>query len=137
MPSLAECGGFMYLLDSLRDIQGVSWEMAGVLSGESRSSGKLTRFGYITLREKKHLCAAETLITGLSIKGHEFHYFDSDNNGGNALAEKPGSGKTWECMHAGSEHLWGYPHLWYPSCPELIERFAEAMREYRKKRTDG
>ena len=137
MPSLAECGGFMYLLESLEDMQGRQHEMAGVLAGSSHYTGKPGRFGYVTLREKKHLCAADTLITGLEVKGHEFHYFDSDNNGTNAVAEKPGSGRTWECMHADRDHLWGYPHLWYPSCPELIGRFAAAMEEYGKKKKDG
>ncbi|MBR2707443.1 MAG: cobyrinate a,c-diamide synthase [Mogibacterium sp.] len=137
MPSLAECGGFMYLLESLEDMQGRPHEMAGALEGGSHYTGKLSRFGYVTLREKKHLCAADTLITGLEVKGHEFHYFDSDNNGSNAVAEKPGSGRTWECMHADRDHLWGYPHLWYPSCPELVRRFAAAMEEYRRKKQDG
>jgi cobyrinic acid a,c-diamide synthase len=137
MPSLAECGGFMYLLDSLEDMQGRQHKMAGALAGSSHYTGKLGRFGYVTLREKKHLCAADTLITGLEVKGHEFHYFDSDNNGSNAIAEKPGSGRTWECMHADRDHSWGYPHLWYPSCPELVRRFAEAIEEYRRKKQDG
>lgn len=137
MPSLAECGGFMYLLESLEDMDGRPHEMAGVLAGCSHYTGKLSRFGYVTLREKKHLCAADTLMTGLEIKGHEFHYFDSDNNGGNAIAEKPGSGRTWDCMHAGAGHLWGYPHLWYPSCPELIRRFRKAMEEYGRKKQYG
>lgn len=137
MPSLAECGGFMYLLESLEDMNGDRHRMAGVIGGSSHYTGRLGRFGYITLREKKHLCAADTLITGLEIKGHEFHYFDSDNNGSNAVAEKPGSGKTWDCMHAGSEHLWGYPHLWYPSSPKLIERFTRAMEGYKRKRQHG
>ena len=133
MPSLAECGGFMYLLESLAADDSKAYKMAGVLSGESHNTKKLTRFGYITIREKKHLCAAGTLLTGLAVKGHEFHYYDSDNNGSNALAVKPGSGKTWECMHAGEEHLWGYPHLYYPSCPELISRFRAAMLRYKKR----
>lgn len=137
MPSLAECGGFMYLLESLEDMDGVTHRMTGVIGGGSHYTGRLRRFGYITLSEKKHLCAANTLITGLEIKGHEFHYFDSDNNGGNAIAVKPGSGRSWDCMHASEEHLWGYPHLWYQSCPKLIDRFAAAMEEYRKERQHG
>lgn len=137
MPSLAECGGFMYLMESLEDMNGDRHSMAGALGGLSYYTGRLGRFGYITLREKKHLCAADTLITGLEIRGHEFHYFDSDNNGSNAVAEKPGSGRTWDCMHAGSEHLWGYPHLWYPSSPKLIERFTRAMEGYKRKKQHG
>lgn len=136
MPSLAECGGFMYLLEMLEDSEGNIRPMAGVLRGTALNKGRLGRFGYITLQERAKSCAAETLIKGLCIKGHEFHYFDSDNNGSDAVAVKPGSGRSWECMHAGPGHLWGYPHLYYPSCPELVERFRKRMLDYRKCRND-
>jgi len=133
MPSLAECGGFMYLLEELEDKDGNAYSMAGVIKGRSSWTGKLSRFGYAEVSGT----GEGTLLSGLSVKAHEFHYFDSSNNGTEAIAEKPGSGRSWECIHAGSDHIWGYPHLWYPSCPELIERFAEALKEYRRKRRDG
>lgn len=141
MPSLAECGGFMYLLDGIQDQNGSMLPMAGLVPGTAANSGRLGRFGYITVtgdcrddRPDLNYKAAETLISGLSVRGHEFHYYDSDNNGTDALAVKAGSGRTWQCMHAGPEHLWGYPHLYYPSCPELIRRFRSVMLRYRDKR---
>jgi hypothetical protein len=73
------------------------------------------------------------MLSGLNVKAHEFHYYDSSNNGTDATAEKPGSGRSWECIHSGSDHIWGYPHLWYPSCPELTVRIADALKEYRRK----
>ena len=133
MPSLAECGGFMYLLEELEDKDGNAYSMAGAIKGRSSWTGKLSRFGYAVVSGT----VDGTLLSGLSIKAHEFHYFDSSNNGGDAIAEKPGSGRSWECIHAGSEHVWGYPHFWYPSCPEFMGRFAEAMGKYRRKRQDG
>ena len=133
MPSLAECGGFMYLLEELEDKDGKVFSMAGAIKGKSSWTGKLSRFGYAEVSGTTE----DTLLSGLSIKAHEFHYYDSSNNGADAIAEKPGSGGSWECIHAGSDHIWGYPHLWYPSCPELIGRFAEAMKKYRGNRQDG
>lgn len=133
MPSLAECGGFMYLLDELEDKDGNVYSMAGVIQGRSAWTGKLSRFGYAEVRGT----ADGTLLSGLSVKAHEFHYFDSSNNGNDAAAVKPGSGRSWECIHAGRDHIWGYPHLWYPSCPQMTERFAAAMEDHRKKRQDG
>ena len=127
MPSLAECGGFMYLLESLETDDGKSFDMAGVVKGSCHNTGRLGRFGYITVSGKEE---RETLLSGLSIKAHEFHYFDSDNNGSDAVAVKPGSGRRWECIHAGGDHLWGYPHLYYPSCPELVGRLRMAMERY-------
>ena len=133
MPSIAECGGFMYLLDELEDKDGNVYSMAGAIQGRSAWAGKLSRFGYAEVSGTSD----GTLLSGLSVKAHEFHYFDSSSNGTDAMAVKPGSGRSWECMHAGRVHLWGYPHLWYPSCPQLIERFAAAMEEYRKKKQYG
>ena len=144
MPCLAECGGFMYLLDEMTAADGKTYPMCGVIEGSSQNTGKLGRFGYITVSGKSGTgdCAGSrgeetgfapegSLLSGLSIKGHEFHYYDSDNNGEDAVAVKPGTGRSWECMHAGSTMLAGYPHLYYPSCPELIERLKDRMLEYR------
>ncbi len=139
MPCLAECGGFMYLMDDITDAEGVKHPMCGAISGSSENTGRLGRFGYITVSGAGGTDAAEderkkTLISGLSIRGHEFHYYDSDNNGTDAVAVKPGSGRSWECMHASETGLIGFPHLYYPSCPELIARFRYAMMRYRGNR---
>ena len=127
MPCLAECGGFMYLLDEIAGEDGAVYPMCGAIRGSSTNTGKLSRFGYVTV---SGTADTDTLISGLSIRGHEFHYYDSDNNGSDAVAVKPGSGRSWECMHAGRSLLAGYPHLYYPSCPELISRFYDAMKQY-------
>lgn len=149
MPCLAECGGFMYLLDDITDEDGNKHPMCAVIEGSSVNTGRLGRFGYITVCENTDAGTASeesgdadkpendtcrNILSGLSIRGHEFHYFDSDNNGSDALAVKPGGGRSWECMHATENSLMGYPHLYYPSCPELIIRFREEMLKYREKR---
>ena len=144
MPCLAECGGFMYLLDEMTAADGKTYPMCGVIDGSSQNTGKLGRFGYITVSgksdtgdctgsrgEETGFAPEDSLLSGLSIKGHEFHYYDSDNNGEDAVAVKPGTGRSWDCMHAGKTLLAGYPHLYYPSCPELIERLKERMLEHR------
>ena len=103
--------------------------MTGLIKGGCRNTGRLGRFGYIKVTGKED---EKNLLSGISIKAHEFHYFDSDNNGNGAVAVKPGSGRSWECMHTGIDHIWGYPHLYYPSCPELLARFRKAMEGYLK-----
>ena len=130
MPCLAECGGFMYLMDDITDEEGVKHPMCGVIRGSSHNTGRLGRFGYVEVSASGDN-AAGSLISGLSIRGHEFHYYDSDNNGSDAVAVKPGTGRSWECMHADENSLIGYPHLYYPSCPELVMRFRERMEKYR------
>lgn len=134
MPSLAECGGFMTLMKELEDKNGNSYKMAGAISGKTWYTGKLGRFGYVTVIGSDAADVSQTLIGGLSIRGHEFHYFDSTDNGTDAEAVKPGRGTSWKCIHAGVDHVWGYPHLYYPSCPEMISRFRKAMDRYREEK---
>ena len=126
MPSVAECGGFLYLHENLADTEGKDWEMAGVIPGSARNTGKLVRFGYVELEEKKPMW----LPAGEKIKAHEFHYYDSTENGTSCVATKPVSGRSWECIHAGKTHFWGFPHLYYPSNPSFVRYFIEAMRAY-------
>ena len=57
-------------------------DMAGVLPGRCFDAGRLTRFGYVTLRAKKDnlLCRA-----GEAIRGHEFHHWDAPDGGAHGL----------------------------------------------------
>lgn len=129
MPSLAECGGFMYLHEHIISEAGKSYEMAGVLKADCAYRGKLVRFGYLSLEGQK---ADGLLRLSERAKGHEFHYFDSTSNGEDAKAVKPVSDRTWACCHIGRQHLWGFPHLYYPSAPEIVERFLEEADSYEK-----
>ena len=53
LPCIAECGGFLYLHRTLEGEDGQKYPMAGVLDAEAYRTGKLSRFGYITLTAKK------------------------------------------------------------------------------------
>lgn len=124
LPSIAECGGFMYLHESLTDENGTTYPMAGVVPGGCRNSGKLVRFGYVEISEQE-----PHFLGGTAIRGHEFHYYDSDSNGDDCVAVKPTSGKNWACIHAGEHHWWGYPHLYYPSNPAFVNHFLEIISD--------
>ena len=119
MPIFAECGGFMYLSDSITDSDGNTFPMVSAIKSKIEWKGKLTRFGYITVD------------TGtLSVKGHEFHYYDSDNNGEGCVATKPFSGKSYRCIHKINGGYIGFPHLYYPSNPDFVKNIVEAMKNY-------
>ncbi len=128
MPSVAECGGFMYLHDTLVDKTGASFGMAGVLPAECKDTGKLVRFGYVEIEEKE----AGWLPAATRIRGHEFHYYDSSDNGMDCVAQKPVTGRNWPCIHSAPEHWWGYPHLYYPSNPEFVYHFVAQMRKWKQ-----
>lgn len=122
MPSLAECGGFMYLHDTMTTEDGISYNMAHVIQGDTFYKGKLVRFGYVTVEDS---------LFHYKMKGHEFHYFDSNNNGSDCRAIKPLTGRNWECGHIGKNHWWGFAHLYYPSNPQLVDWFINECKTWR------
>lgn len=121
MPIVAECGGFMYLHEFIQDKENKKQSMTGVIPAGCHDTGKLVRFGYIEIKEKK----ASFLPEGQVIRGHEFHYFDSEKNGEDCIASKPVSGKTYPCILAGETYWMGFPHLYYPSNPAFARNFVE------------
>ena len=126
LPCLAECGGFLYLPRELADLTGRFWPMVGVLDARAYGTARLGRFGYITLKAKEDTAF---LPAGESIRGHEFHYFESEDCGSALRAQKPTGSRSWDCCHSQGELLMGFPHLYYPSNPNLIERFLRACAD--------
>ncbi len=128
LPTVAECGGFLYLHTTLTDREGHSYSMAGVLPGKCFDTGRLVRFGYIELEER----SGYFLPHDGHIRAHEFHYYDSEDNGADCTAYKPTTVRNYPCIHAGENHWYGFPHLYYPSCPEFAERFVEKAAKYQR-----
>ena len=121
LPTVAECGGFLYLGRSLEGADGIVYPMAGVLPGQGFRVGRLVRFGYakLTARTDSMLFAA-----GESLPVHEFHHWDTTANG-EAFAAAKADGRQWACGFA-NEHLYaGFPHLYWAGTP-LPRRFVEA-----------
>lgn len=124
LPCIAECGGFMYLMEYMKTKEGEEYPMAGVLAGGSFPTSSLKRFGYVTLTGGKVFGedAGE-------IPAHEFHYYDSENCGNAFLAEKPLSERKWECMVSTASLFAGYPHIHYGGNPKVAEVFLKACRD--------
>lgn len=129
MPTIAECGGFMYLQQSIEGTDGKVYPMAGALEGHCEKKDKLSRFGYINLTALGHSMLAET---GESIKAHEYHYWDSTTPGSSFLAKKPSGAKQWYCAEASRTMYAGFPHLYLQSSPIFARRFVQAAEEYSK-----
>lgn len=130
LPCMAECGGFMYLHEVVKDKFGHAHKMVGAIAGESFYADKLVRFGYIDMEaEKSNLLSEE----GMHLKGHEFHYWDSTNSGDCFHAQKPLRKKNWKCV-LGNENLYaGYPHVHFYSNIKAAERFVNICRKRKTK----
>jgi cobyrinic acid a,c-diamide synthase len=128
LPTAAECGGFLYLGQSLTDAEGQSWPMAGVLPGEAKDAGRLVRFGYAALSAD-----SDSLLfrAGESFPIHEFHHWDSTANGTALAAKKPVGAAAWRCGFVNEHFYAGFPHLYWAGTP-LPQRFAAAAENYRR-----
>ena len=128
LPTVAECGGFLYLHTTLTDREGHSYPMVGVLPGKCFDTGHLVRFGYIELEES----SGYFMSHGSSIRAHEFHYYDSTDYGQEWTARKPLSSRHWSCMHKQGNLLAGFPHLYYASDPGFATEWVQRCRQWRK-----
>lgn len=128
LPTAAECGGFLYLGQSLTDAEGQSWPMVGVLPGEAKDAGRLVRFGYAELSADSD---SMLFRAGESFPIHEFHHWDSTANGAALAAKKPVGGAEWRCGSVNEHFYAGFPHLYWAGTP-LPQRFAAAAENYRR-----
>lgn len=128
LPCLAECGGFMYLHERLEGEDGKMYPMANVLQGEAVNKKKLVRFGYINLTSNE---SNPLLETDETIAAHEFHYWDSTENGETFLASKPSKKKSWNCGVIKENLVAGYPHLYYYSNLKVPERFTKLCKAFK------
>ena len=127
LPTAAECGGFLYLGQSLEDAEGKSWPMAGVLPGAGVRAGRLVRFGYAVLTAKRD---SMLFRAGESLPVHEFHHWDSTANG-TAFTARKNEKMQWECGFANENFYAGFPHLYWAGTP-LPGRFVRAAERYSK-----
>ena len=129
MPYLAECGGFMYLHESMEDMEHKAHAMVGIVKGHVRRTEALNRFGYIQLTANTDSVFGPA---GGTIPAHEFHYFDSSLNGDSFHAQKPHRKRNWDCILADEVSAVGFPHLYYYGNPEFAARFVDCLRKRKR-----
>jgi len=127
LPVYAECGGFMYLLDSLKQKNGAVFDMCGVIKGQSFMTDSLKRMGYATFT-----CIKDNMLCyeGTAIKAHEFHCSDSTDNGDVFMAQK-NNGQSWPCIYAHDNIFAGYPHFHFSGVPILAQNFIKACANHK------
>ena len=128
LPTIAECGGFMYLGEEICCETGV-FPMVGALPGRAELTARLQNFGYTSLIAKKDCLLCKQ---GQVLPAHEFHYSKSEFSGCDFTAKKP-NGKQWDCVFASHTLYAGYPHLYFRAIPASIRQFLEICIEMRAK----
>ena len=131
LPTVAECGGFLYLGQSLEDAEGRAHPMCGVLPGCGFKTGRLQRFGYQTLT-----APADSLLfrVGEHIPAHEFHYWDCTENGADLRSEKA-DGRSWACGFVSKSLYAAFPHLHFGGEIPMAKRFVKACEQWKASMT--
>ncbi len=126
MPTVAECGGFLYLGNELCAEDGTPYMMAGVFRGTASDVGRLVRFGYLEIVQDR----GDSLLLrqGERITAHEFHYWDSTDNGEDLQAVKRSKNRTWRFGYVSDTMYAGFPHLYLNR--QRAERFVKACMNY-------
>ncbi|KOO46542.1 cobyrinate a,c-diamide synthase [Priestia koreensis] len=127
LPTLAECGGFMYLTDAIVTREGTSYEMLGLINGKVKMQDRLAALGYREIRggEGNYL-----LMDGDVARGHEFHYSTFE-----AVNEHPHAYEVIARRKVSNEGtilhnvIAGYTHIHFASCPKLIENWIKRCEE--------
>ena len=109
-PLVAECGGLLYLLESLTDAQGQSASMVGLLEGNAMMQTKLANLGLHSV----------SLPQG-EIRGHTFHYSRLETalpTTATSVSKRAG-GRGEAVYQIGRLHA-SYLHLYFPSNPVAV-----------------
>jgi cobyrinic acid a,c-diamide synthase len=130
-PVYAECGGLMYLAETLEDLDGVAHDMVGVLPATVRMRPRTLSLGYTSVTT-----TAATVLgpAGTTARGHEFHYSTLDAVPASIprvyrVTDTRG-GERVEGYTVGNALL-SYVHLHFASNPAIAGAFVEACARWR------
>jgi len=106
-PIIAECGGLLYLLESLTNAQGQRGEMTGLLTGHASMQTRLANLGMHGIE----------LPEG-AMRGHTYHYSKLETTlMPIAVSEGARAGRRGEAVYRQGRLNASYLHLYFPSNP--------------------
>lgn len=119
----AECGGFMFLTEGIKLLNGDFVPMCGVIKCivEMKNKLNISRFGYINIMKDDKIVA----------KGHEFHYSTIDNVARESREYeivKP-NGKKWKCIFKENNTFAGYPHLHFFKSLNFLQELLNKIKD--------
>jgi len=128
-PVYGECGGLMYLCQTLEKQNGVAHPMVGLIPASTRMLDRLKSLGYVEVTlNANSLWGAE----GAVLRGHEFHYSE--------LTSNPAEDPAWKAIYSMKRRrtddaaregfqrgrvLASYVHLHLASRPEALKYFID------------
>ena len=128
LPTIAECGGFLYLHEKLQPLKEHPRKLCGVLSCSARETEHLVRFGYASASSVRGGLLGDA---GVTLPCHEFHYWESDDPGDGFVLTRTSTGRKDPAIHYTDTLLAGFPHFYFPSDPTAFFSFLKACSRVR------
>lgn len=109
-PIVAECGGMLYMLESLTDTQGRCAQMTGLLPGRAVMQPRLAALAL------QGVCLPEG-----ALRGHTFHHSHLETTlAPIAHGTCPNGGRATEGVYRAGRLTASYMHFYFPSNPEAV-----------------
>ncbi|WP_246129016.1 cobyrinate a,c-diamide synthase [Colwellia demingiae] len=128
-PIVAECGGMLYLLDQLTDMEGQQFSMVGLIPGKATMQKKLAAIGsqWVNLPSFTDNAAEDSADS--IMRGHSFHYScaDIELDPTSQTTHHP-SERAGEFVYQHNNILASYMHWYLPSNPSLTLRIFNKAR---------
>ncbi|MDQ0268626.1 cobyrinate a,c-diamide synthase [Cytobacillus purgationiresistens] len=126
LPTLAECGGFMYLTEEIINRQGEVYSMLGMIPGRVRMQNKLAALGY---REITGMAGNFLMSEEDSAKGHEFHYSSYEGEHASPAFFSKGRFRAQQEGYLHKNLVAGYTHFHFASNPQIVKNWLTACLE--------
>lgn len=128
LPVFAECGGFMFLCESITTVNGETFPMVGIIPGKIRMMPTLQAIGY---REVTALYDSVILKAKEKAFGHEFHYsiFEELQPMNKVYHSKGLRKEGYEGFHLDNVTA-GFTHIHFASNQNIPKRFIQVCKKY-------
>jgi cobyrinic acid a,c-diamide synthase len=132
-PIYAECGGLMYLSDSIRTLEGQTWPMLGIVAGEAVMSERLQALGYVEIETR-----GESILgpAGMRMRGHQFRYSTltpTPERMERVYAVRPRWGEPFVEGYRSGSVLASYVHVHWASNPQAAAGFVNSCAARRER----
>jgi cobyrinic acid a,c-diamide synthase len=135
MPIYGECGGFMYLCETLLDQHGNRYPMAGCFPFTTKMFPRLKALGYREITLTRQTAIGDQ---GMVLRGHEFHYSELTTNtpqvqSAYRISDRSGLDKPPDGYQT-KRTLGSYNHLHFGSQPQAAKCFVDNCLAYQRQK---
>lgn len=114
--TIAECGGMMYLCDSIIGMDGKSYSMVGVLHQKATMQNMKLKLGY-----------RQFSYNSVNLRGHEFHYSDIVEDDMSTITATPILNAKGQSINTKlfryKNLIAGYTHIYWGEVENILELF--------------